>query len=201
MQVSDKFDREGYAVLPSIISEDIRGLAERYALMQEIVEPDFREISKEDSFKVHTKYADFLMESLLINLKVKFEAALGKLLVPTYSMYRIYRPGASLAPHTDRQSCEISVTLTLAVDSINSWPIYMQDVPVELEAGDAVIYKGIELPHSRPVLTGKDSGYCIQVFLHYCLADGDYAEMHKFDKRPSLGFPSSSRKARQVRGN
>jgi hypothetical protein len=55
-------------------------------------------------------YVDPLMNGLLdIKLpKVEFESNLK--LYPTYAYWRYYVFGASLAQHTDRPSCEISIT-------------------------------------------------------------------------------------------
>ena len=111
-------------------------------------------------------------------------------LYPTYSYLRIYLNGAELERHTDRPSCEISATVTLAYDSPTNWPLYLESngkaVGVELEPGDALIYKGIELPHWRDAFEGERH---VQVFLHYVRKDGAYSEF-KFDKRPNLGHKS-----------
>jgi hypothetical protein len=56
-------------------------------------------------------------------------------------------------------------------------------IQVELEPGDAAIYKGIEVPHWREPFEGDRQ---VQVFLHYVRKDGPYQEF-KFDKRPHLG--------------
>ena len=108
-------------------------------------------------------------------------------LYPTYSYLRIYVKGAVLAKHVDRPSCEVSVTLPISYDYPGIWPLYIEtgdDVTrVELEPGDALIYKGIEIPHWREVFEGERQ---VQVFLHYVKKEGDYREF-KFDKRPHLG--------------
>lgn len=187
------FETQGYAVLRSVLSEEICTLAEEYALMQQLTQPNFGAISRTNRFKVHSGYSDLLMESLLIKLQPRFEDFLQQTLVPTYSMYRIYRPGSELRQHIDRESCEISASLNLAVKAIDPWPIFMRSNPVELQTGDAVLYEGMKVPHSRERMTGDIDGYCIQVFLHYCRAEGEYADRYIYDTRPALGWSSDSR--------
>jgi hypothetical protein len=51
------------------------------------------------------------------------EAATGKKLFPTYAYARWYAPGDELKIHRDRDSCEISATITLGFEG-SPWPIY-----------------------------------------------------------------------------
>lgn len=108
-------------------------------------------------------------------------------LYPTYSYLRIYVKGAQLAKHVDRPSCEVSATLPISYDCPGIWPLYIETgdyvTRIELEPGDALIYKGIEIPHWREAFEGERQ---VQVFLHYVKKNGDYREF-KFDKRPHLG--------------
>jgi hypothetical protein len=107
-------------------------------------------------------------------------------LYPTYSYLRIYVKGAELAKHMDRPSCEVSATLPISCDSSGIWPIYLETdgstTRIELETGDALIYKGIEVPHWREAFEGERQ---VQVFLHYVRKNGEYEE-YKFDQRPAL---------------
>jgi hypothetical protein len=108
-------------------------------------------------------------------------------LYPTYSYLRIYVKGAVLEKHQDRPSCEVSATVPLSYSSDHIWPHYIErgdkTISVELEPGDALIYKGIEIPHWRDAFEGERQ---VQVFLHYVKKNGDYSE-YRFDKRPHLG--------------
>lgn len=133
-----------------------------------------------------------VFDKLLIDLLPHFEKASGKRLYPTYSYARLYAPGEELANHTDRESCEISATLTLGFEG-DVWPIYMGDdmektnaSKIEMGVGDAVLYRGREKYHWRDVYT--EGKWQAQVFLHYVDADGPCREW-KFDKRPGLNLP------------
>jgi len=124
-------------------------------------------------------YADLLMESILLQKKDKIEKIVGEELLPTYSFFRLYTNGAELTKHTDRPSCEISVTVNLK-DSGEDWPLFFAGTPVVTKPGDAVIYKGIEVEHWREKFTGD---FQAQVFLHYVRKEGKYNSYHKDNRR------------------
>lgn len=129
-------------------------------------------------------------DKLLLDLLPHFEKVSGKRLYPTYSYARLYKTGEKLKIHTDRESCEISATITLGFDG-EAWPIYMGDEDktnaseIKMGVGDAVLYRGIEKHHWRKKFKGN---WQAQVFLHYVDADGPHKEW-KFDKRANLGLP------------
>ena len=91
--------------------------------------------------------------------------------------------GDILKKHKDRSSCEISTTLHLGGDP---WSIYVEGIKIDLNVGDMLIYSGCELEHWREPFEGN---VCVQTFLHYNNANGQYADTNKFDKRPMLGIP------------
>ena len=154
----------------------------------------------------YSKYADWVMETLLVYMIPIMKAKTGLELVPTYSYTRLYEKGNILRRHKDRPSCEISTTLHLGGDE---WPIFLdpsgqtfvideykqihkpgapKGVKVNLKIGDMLIYSGCELEHWREPFEGN---ICSQVFLHYNHAKGPYAKTNLFDKRPMLGWGSS----------
>lgn len=126
-------------------------------------------------------------ESLLLDLKPTFEQHTGKKLHPTYSYARLYKKGEELKRHIDRESCEISATITLDWEG-ECWPFFVERdketyYRVDMQHGDSVIYHGI-VPHWREVFNGL---WQTQVFLHYVDADGPNASW-KFDRRPDLNI-------------
>jgi hypothetical protein len=152
----------------------------------------------------YAKYADRLMETLLVKTIPVMKAKTGLNLIPTYSYTRLYRTGNILNRHKDRPSCEISTTLCLGGDP---WPIFIdptgtdnvikeyegiikpgapKGIKVDLKPGDMLIYSGCELEHWREPFQGK---LCGQVFLHYNHANGRFAKSNLYDKRPMLGIP------------
>ena len=151
----------------------------------------------------YAKYADRVMETLLVDTIRVMQKKTGLRLVPTYSYCRLYKTGNILKRHKDRPSCEISTTLNLGGDP---WPILIdptgsdnvideyknihkpgapKGVEVNLKPGDMLIYSGCELEHWREPFKGK---LCGQVFLHYNHADGQFAKSNLYDKRPMLGI-------------
>lgn len=93
-------------------------------------------------------------------------------LEPTYDYSRIYKKGEVLKKHTDRPSCEISVTLNLK-NVGEGWEFCWTGGSKLMNVGDAVIYKGCALEHWRDT-NPSESVY--QVFLHYVRSDGPYRE-------------------------
>lgn len=120
----------------------------------------------------------------------------GTPVLPTYSFARLYTNGSELRRHTDRPACQHSVSLQLGTDGSSAWPIQLEDLhgrprSLDLEPGDGLCYRGIDLPHWREPFTGRWHG---QVFLHFVEADGEHAA-EAWDRRPGLGHPSSTREA------
>ena len=134
-----------------------------------------------------TVYGDAEVDALMQDIKPLIEAHSGLKLHPTYSYARIYKKGDALAPHRDRDACEISISLNLGQEPDAPWTLYIGSENAAfaaiLGAGDALLYRGTELTHWRAPYEGER---LFQVFLHYVDADGPYAE-EKFDRRASLG--------------
>lgn len=103
----------------------------------------------------------------------------GETLLPICSYSRVYRHGNVLKRHKDRPGCEISLTMNLSGDA--PWPIWVQkpngeEVSVDLNPGDALMYLGFAADHWRDEFTGNEY---IQVFMHYVNANGSHADEHK----------------------
>jgi len=149
----------------------------------------------EDAITIsYARYADPLIETVLLNSLEHMEEITGKKLHPTYSFFRVYVKGAILKPHVDRPSCEVSVTVHVATVG-ESWPIWMkvrgqEPMKCVLEPGDAVVYKGCEVTHWRDVADTTEVN--AQFMLHYVDQNGPNAN-YKFDKRPELGMASNAR--------
>ena len=213
------FKKNKYQVIKGAISKELADIG--YTYLQISAEADYwmltNQATHEGNFLVgnfkdqqvpgsYAKYADRLMETLLIKTIPVMKAKTGLDLIPTYSYTRLYRTGNILNRHKDRPSCEISTTLCLGGDP---WPIFIDptgsnnvvdeykgimnpDAPkgnrVDLKPGDMLIYSGCELEHWREPFEGK---LCGQVFLHYNHANGPFAKSNLYDKRPMLGIPKT----------
>ena len=103
---------------------------------------------------------------LLTEKTPEVSRAIEEHVLPTYTYARIYKNGAILKPHMDRDACEISLTVHL--DGDMGWPIFVQtpdgsDVEVILEPGDALVYLGCE------AFIGERSSMGIIMVKHSCI--------------------------------
>jgi hypothetical protein len=73
----------------------------------------------------HAMYNFLPFVKLLVKKISHVNELLGEEVLPTYTYARFYVKDEMLAPHTDRPSCEISVTLNLGGDQ--EWPIYIKN--------------------------------------------------------------------------
>jgi alkylated DNA repair dioxygenase AlkB len=113
---------------------------------------------------------------LLCNKIPHVSRLLGENVFPTYTYGRVYRKGDDLKAHTDRDSCEISLTVNLFEKA--PWPIYIkkpngETAKVVLKQGDAMLYLGCAAEHWREELQEEKH---VQVFLHYVRSRGPRAE-------------------------
>ena len=129
---------------------------------------------------MHPKYK----ESFYI-VKATVEDIIKEKLYPTYYYDRFYFKNQELKKHTDRGSCEISVSIHISSNIEYDWPIFFdvneKEVSSSLKPGEGILYKGIEVPHWRNKLIGDKNSYFHQVFFHYVRANGNYLE-HAFDR-------------------
>ena len=136
------------------------------------------------------EYGDPFSESLLLLKKPIIEQAMGETLLPTYSFSRWYFNKGELPLHSDRPSCEISVTLNICGDK--EWKIWMKRKESKAKAmalsilpGEGILYQGMKYDHWRKPYRGRE---CMQIFLHYVRANGPF-NSHFRDKRQSFGVP------------
>ncbi|MGW8392448.1 hypothetical protein [Pseudoduganella sp. HUAS MS19] len=95
----------------------------------------------------------------------------GERVIPSYCYFAGYRDGAALACHTDREQCEFTISFLVehGPESSPSWPIWLklpaETVAVHQAPGDALIFRGRELPHWRMPLGPGQWSYSL--LLHY----------------------------------
>jgi len=97
----------------------------------------------------------------------------GVLVEPSYSYVSLYQGGASLAPHTDREACEY--TLSLCFDATPEpeaqvpWPLHLGTTQGHLKVlqhlGDGLLFRGRYLPHWRETLPAGNTVSCL--LFHY----------------------------------
>ena len=196
MDTEATFQRDYYSVARSFLKEPRLSQAYRYA--RKLAHGQMMSTADSQVPDTPSSYGDWVMEGLLSDLQPAVEALSGVSLFPTYAYFRVYKSGDILKKHKDRPSCEISVTACLGYTAPKPWPIRITgpqgSAGVELEPGDAMLYRGTECYHWREPFEGE---HIAQVFLHYVDRNGPRAEW-KFDKRAGLsimaklaGFPIS----------
>ena len=136
---------------------------------------------KIDQFKDHTIdsqcfspawYNDPLMNGLLYIKLHLIEKESNVELFQKYGYWRYYVFGATLSKHTDRPSCEISVTA--CIKKYDNWPLIIEGTEFELEEGDGLLYAGCDQEHGRPGIY-KGEGMA-QVFFHYVNKNGRHTK-------------------------
>lgn len=189
---SSLFERDRYVVLPSLLKEPQLSQFFRHARNKAHAG---RMNSGDDQVPgTPCSYGDLMMDGLMNKLLPEIEESSGLKLFPTYSYFRVYKRGDTLAKHIDRPSCEISVSLCLGFEEGKTWPIWIEapggKFSVSLQPGDALLYRGTECAHWREAFEGNGLA---QVFLHYVDQNGPCAEW-KFDKgRSTAGLQSAPR--------
>ena len=120
----------------------------------------------------------------------------GVALLPTYDYFRLYRRGDVCRVHSDRYSCEHSLSLTLDYSDDAVWDFQIGTDKIEpsarveddfgsepystirMNAGDAILYRGVEHRHGR--VEPNPNGWSAHLFLHWVDRDGPYRD-HAFD--------------------
>lgn len=97
---------------------------------------------------------------------------LGEKVVPSYCFSRVYYGGSSLPKHTDRESCEVSLSINLYSDK--EWSFYVGGDEIILEPGDAVLYDGPNAEHWREEYDGE---FYVQSFHHYVFLKGKHSNL------------------------
>jgi hypothetical protein len=101
----------------------------------------------------------------------------GEPVKPSYVYMASYKAGAILEAHTDRVQCDYSVTLCLDYSpdprATTPWPLYLHKksgkVTVFQAIGDALLYRGCQIPHSREAL--PEGHTSTSIFFHFVRED------------------------------
>ena len=104
-------------------------------------------------------------------------AIVGQPVKPSYVYFASYQEGAILEKHTDRPQCQFSITFCLDYSpepkTQTPWPLQLhtpnRTTTVYQSIGDALVYLGCEVPHSRGVLPAGHTS--TSIFFHYVPVD------------------------------
>lgn len=210
MNLIGDYQRDGYALAEKLLPREVcnafldqfqRTMAQRGASLS-----DFNNIShvlQREAVELYCYHFPPML-TLLWGLTPIAEQVSGKALLPSYSYFRIYREGDICRVHSDRPSCEHSMSLTLDYSDGVPWALELQQSDTEpsqrvtedfegnaaaalaMEPGDAVLYRGVHRRHGRTV--PNPNGWSAHLFLHWVERDGPYAD-YAFDKQAEIARP------------
>jgi hypothetical protein len=202
MRVIGSYHEDGYAHLEGLVSPDIakaflQGLRDDIGpgalpLSQVTSYPN---LLSRPAFEVYGHHYKPMLY-FLWGLTPIVSEVVGRDLLPTYDYFRIYREGDICRVHSDRLSCEHSLSLTLDYSDGEPWDLQVEKVrsdpsakveekfdsgayaSITMGVGDAVLYQGVHHRHGR--MTANPNGWSAHLFLHWIDRDGPYRD-HAFD--------------------
>ena len=202
MRIIGSYQDDGYAHLEGLIAAEVA-----QAFLQTLKEdlgPSAIRLSDVESHPNLLKRAAFELYGhhhkpllyFLWGLTPTISTIVGRDLLPTYDYFRIYREGDVCRVHSDRYSCEHSLSLTLDYSDGVVWDLQIgksetepssrvdEDFGAEpfasiaMQVGDAVLYRGVQHRHGR--IAPNPNGWSAHLFLHWVDRDGPHRE-HAFD--------------------
>lgn len=207
MKVIGSYADNGYAHLQGLVASEVA-----QALLQKLKQDigpqaiplsgvtDHPNLLRRAAFEIYGHYYPPML-FFLWGLTPIVSEIVGRDLLPTYDYFRIYREGDVCRVHSDRQSCEHSLSLTLDYSDGEIWNLEVgktgtpepsakvdEDFGAEpfasiaMEVGDAVLYRGVSHRHGR--VTPNPNGWSAHLFLHWVDRDGPYQD-HAFDGQPA----------------
>jgi len=207
MDVTGDYDGSGYLHVRELIPPEVaRAIV---ASIKQGLGPEALELSsitqhqaqlKRPAFNIYG-YDFWPMIFFLWGLTPTISKLVKRELLPAYDYFRIYREGDVCRVHSDRESCEHSVSLTLDYSDGEVWdlqvgrralanPEPMSDdfgsddfSSVGMKVGDAVVYRGVQHRHGR--VTPNPNAWSAHLFLHYVERGGPF-EGHAFDRKIDL---------------
>jgi len=195
--------RDGYMALPAFVPEavtraflaQLKGDLDRHRVDVARLKQKSNLLQREAVELYGLQYPP--MMGFLWGMTATVAAQVGKRLLPTYAYFRVYRQGDICRVHSDRYSCEHSISLMLATSDDQPWSLDIGSQHIEtpreradadfgdeayasvsMLAGDAVLYQGVHRLHGR--LTPNPNRWSAHLFLHWVDGDGPYAQ-HAFE--------------------
>jgi hypothetical protein len=197
MKVSGDYHRDGYARIERLLApEVVRAFLHR--LQQDVSQSrvSLREYArqspllKKPSVEIYG-YHYKPMITFLWGMTPIMSQLTGRDLLPTYNYFRIYSEGDVCRVHSDRASCEHSLSLTLGYSDGKPWELQVGREPlpepkliaedfaedsfssIAMEPGDAVLYQGVTRRHGRT--TPNPNRWSAHMFLHWVDREGPHA--------------------------
>lgn len=209
---NENFDKNGYLIIQNLYnSEDLyhplpkeRGVVRYYGKNIDQFSIDPKEQSEDSQTdEVLLRYWHPQYRQIHTEIRIKLEEILGRKLYNTYYCDNFYFVGESEPLRLEHESGEICVSIHISTNlegEDSKWPLWIKTpdtysdknknqilvsgeyLPIILDSGDAIVYKGCERPHYRDPLPGTNNTkmlfgrevtlYYHQIFFYYVLQDG-----------------------------
>jgi Sulfotransferase family len=147
-------ERDRHCTLPSLIHPAHVGALARY--YRALVQSGAWKLGDDQVERRHGWHNEPTARFFQHQLTDLVSRVAGEPLKTTYSYSSAYCGGATLRAHLDRQQCDFTLSLLIdrsADSEVDSWPLWFQApagrTRVTLGLGDAVLFRGCELPHWR----------------------------------------------------
>lgn len=204
MKVEGDYKKDGYATIRGMIPPEVA--ANLFRQLQMDLSADgksFQTFAKQNNLSRH-QTSDISghfyrpLTTFLWGLTPIMEELTGADLLPSYDYFRIYQKDDICRVHSDRPSCEHSVSMTLAYSDGVTWPLEVGSIrvseedpytetfgdepfsAVEMQPGDAVLYRGMNLRHGRTM--PNPNRWSAHLFLFWVERGGEF-EQHAFDAK------------------
>lgn len=202
MRITGDYSRDDYVIVEGLVAPEIctalcRQLESRirstgktfqsFAMAQPLTRQPTVEI---------TGHQSGLLLAFLWGITPMVSELTGADLLPSFDYFRIYPKGDICRVHSDRPSCEHSVSLTLAYSDSKTWNLQIGTRPVEdpeslhddfgdepfssiaMQPGDAVLYRGVKRRHGR--IEPNPNRWSAHLFLQWVERGGAHMA-HAFD--------------------
>jgi len=209
MEVVGSYADDGYAHLKGLVDPLVaRALLQRVAKdLGRTALPFPGKASRPDILKrpaLQVYGGDYApMQFFLLGLTPLVSGLVGRDLLPTYDYFRVYRVGDICRVHSDRSSCEHSLSLALGYSDGKVWDLEIgrrnlagraeavdddfggeAHAAIGLEPGDALLYRGVDRRHGRT--SPNPNRWSAHLFMHWVDRDGPYRDQ-AFDGVPFEG--------------
>ncbi len=171
----NQFRRNGYAPVGQLIPPFHLAALRRY-YRYHLRRGDFRLGDSQSALRyvaLNEPVATFFHHQLT----ARVSDIVGEPVKPSYCYFSSYAEGSVLEKHTDREQCEFSVSMCIDYspepEVATPWPLRLDieggQVLVFQALGDALLYRGRDIPHSRNRLRAGHSS--TSIFFHFVRQD------------------------------
>lgn len=202
MRIEGDYKEDGYATIRGLIPPEVASnLFKQLQMDLAAAGKSFQTFAKLNNISRHESVdisGHFYrpLTTFLWGLTPIMSELTGADLLPSYDYFRIYQKDDICRVHSDRPSCEHSVSLTLAYSDGLPWSLevgsarvseegpYFEnfgDEPfsaIEMQPGDAVLYRGMNLRHGRT--QPNPNQWSAHLFLFWVERGGEF-EQNAFD--------------------